>query len=166
MLSFHGILLPQRRTLEWKDNTSDASPSCSGAKERNTRTDAHINSLTHTHTRHKRLSSTYQSRSASCSTCEMRTQWEPTRRRTALLCNYTPLIYIALTAPADSRQLQIEITPGCQVHMHAHTNTDMFGILLHNRQRLAHSHLHPRNVWEKVLEEEIAREGVRWTTRA
>lgn len=41
-------------------------------------------------------------------------------------------IYNALTAPADSRQLKIEITLRCQVYKRAHTNMGVLGILLHN----------------------------------
>lgn len=78
MLSFHGILLPQRRTLEWKDRTSEAPPSRSLEQKTNTCADTHTDSHTvsqrHTHTQHKRFSSTYQSCSAFCSTCYMQTQ--------------------------------------------------------------------------------------------
>lgn len=49
-----------------------------------------------------------------------------------LSARYTRLIYIALTAPADSRQLQIEISPRCQVYKCIHANMNLFGILLHN----------------------------------
>lgn len=92
---------------------------------------AHAHSLTGAQ-QHKRSSSTYQSCTTCCPTCYMRTQWKPTGQRTALPCNYSA---IALTASADSRQLQIETSLRCQVCMHLHTN--MFGILLHNHPHIS-----------------------------
>lgn len=57
----------------------------------------------------KRFSSTHQSCGASWSTCYMQTLLRPTEKHTALLCTAF-FVQSALTAPADSRLLQMEIT--------------------------------------------------------
>lgn len=105
MLRFHGILLPQRRTLEWKDNTSEASSFCSWGKKK-THALMHIPS-------HKqgfvcadeeRFSSPHQSCCAPWSTCCMQSRSQQSNT-VPLLCSDALLMCREPTAPADSRQV-------------------------------------------------------------
>lgn len=158
MLRFHGILLPQRRTLEWKDNTSEASSFCSWGK---TKTHALMHIPSHKQgfvcADEERLSSPHQSCCAPWSTCCMQSRSQQSNT-VPLLCSGALLMCREPTAPADSRQVtdrdNSQVSGRHAVsHEHGHvwhSASITTGASLALIYTFTHPHLHLYNVCGKV----------------